>query len=177
MIDKNDVFLYIAKDIEGIRTVNKGKTVTRVYGFGAKESPLEYSTLKKVIGKNDDKQDEAILNTYNKVYKESIAEKLPRKLGYMYFMAYLIDETLAISVLHKVLIDMFKSNIIINGILDTTTKTAIDNISKIYHPMFADISAISYMFYIQEEYLGIRQTRTGCDYIEKIVKLGKYLFI
>lgn len=123
---RNELFLFIAYKLEGKGWFDE----PTVYGITEKNYPSDYSRIKSLVDNNAGKDliNNAIIDAYEKIYKQSYADKMLFPLNWIYFDFYFNSGLMAAKTLQLVLNQKWHTKLAIDGIVGPKTIHAVETV-------------------------------------------------
>ena len=172
MKDRNSVFLFIAKKLEGIGQPDDDNNKT-IYGITKKWYPKEYDILKNLLLTEElqDKIDDAIIDTYTKIWNRCGADLMIGNLAYFYFDFYFNSEKASVVAIQKLIAELYDNSIEIDGVLGNQTKGFIKE-----YLVNTDIEDVFlFNFYRRQHYYTIRR-KWRCGLMNRVWKLENFIY-
>ena len=166
---RNDIFLFIAKKLEG----KKGADKPTIYGITEEDYPKFYHRIKTLAENNSPLLNQAIIDAYNHIYESIHADKVPYPLNWYYFdFAFNAGEKAALKKLQKAYNVALNKSISVDGIWGPQTEKALQGLSK------KETIAVlcEYMILRRDFYTHHPLRQYRCGWINRVNKLDKKVF-
>ena len=174
MKSKEDIFLFIAKKLEGVGQPKDDSAGSTIYGITRKYYPQSYAVLKDLMLSKapQNEIDDAIVDTYTRIWNRCGAKLMRGNLAYFYFDYYFNSPKAAVTAIQQVIKNCCNTMINVDGILGKQTKEMIEDS---FHPISA-IGDICWLnFYRRQHYYTIRK-KWRCGLMNRVWKLENFIY-
>jgi len=166
---RNDIFLFIAKELESKSAPDK----PTIYGITEENYPKFYHRIKTLAESKSPLLYQAIIDAYNHIYESIHADKVPYPLNWYYFdFAFNAGQRTALKDLQKAYNAVMKRKIVVDGIWGPQTEKSLQSLGK----KEAIAVLCEYMVLRREFYTHHPLRQYRCGWINRVNKLDRKVF-